>query len=109
MSSNAERRLLKDLQKMQKSEYDGIQACPSDDNLMKWDAIIQGTVDTEWEGGIFRLSMVFTDQYPNKPPEVKFLTEIFHPNVYASGNICLDILMANWMPSYDVSSILISV
>ena len=76
---------------------------------MKWDALIIGTNDTEWEGGMFKLTMVFSDQYPNKPPEVKFISDIFHPNVYVNGNICLDILMANWTPTYDVCSILISI
>ena len=53
--------------------------------------------------------MNFSDQYPNKPPEVQFVTKIFHPNVYNDGKICLDILQNNWSPVYDVQSILISI
>ena len=34
---------------------------------------------------------------------------MFHPNVYASGELCLDILQNRWSPTYDVSSILTSV
>ena len=37
-------------------------------------------IKTMWEGGTFRLTMQFTEEYPNKPPEVKFLTKMFHPN-----------------------------
>jgi len=37
--------------------------------------------------GTFRLSMEFTEEYPNKPPTVKFLSRIFHPNG-ASIAIC---------------------
>ena len=53
--------------------------------------------------------MTFSDQYPNKAPVVKFVTKLFHPNIYADGNICLDILMNNWSPVYDVLNILISI
>lgn len=58
----------------------GINACPQADNIMKWNAIIFGPEDTIWDGGIFRLTMEFTEDYPNKPPIVKFLTNIFHCN-----------------------------
>ena len=71
--------------------------------------MIFGPEGTEWEGGVFKLKMEFTDQYPNKPPNVKFVTEIFHPNVYTDGKICLDILMNNWSPVYDVLNVLISI
>lgn len=53
--------------------------------------------------------MTFDEQYPNKPPTVKFLSKMFHPNVYASGDLCLDILQNRWSPTYDVASILTSV
>ena len=32
-----------------------------------------------------------------------------HPNVYADGGICLDILQNRWSPTYDVSAILTSI
>lgn len=51
----------------------------------------------------------FDEQYPNKPPSVKFISPMFHPNVYASGELCLDILQNRWSPTYDVSSILTSI
>ena len=30
--------------------------------------------------GTFRLTMEFTEEYPNKPPIVKFVSKMFHPN-----------------------------
>jgi ubiquitin-protein ligase len=72
-------------------------------------AIIIGPADTPFEDGTFRLSIIFDEQYPNKPPRVKFLSQMFHPNVYASGELCLDILQNRWSPTFDVSSILTSV
>ena len=59
---------------------------------MKWDAVIFGPDESPWEGGIFELTMEFTEIYPNKSPIVKFKKAIFHPNVYNDGSICLDIL-----------------
>ena len=53
--------------------------------------------------------MTFNENYPNSPPTVKFISKIFHPNVYANGELCLDILQNRWSPTYDVVAILTSV
>ena len=42
MTSPASRRLLKDLQKIEKEEDSGINATPEEDNLFIWEAIIEG-------------------------------------------------------------------
>ena len=75
-----------------------ITAEPNEDNMMIWYAIILGPDDTVWEGGVFKLQLEFTDEYPNKPPTVKFFTKMFHPNIYNDGKICLDILQKEWTP-----------
>jgi ubiquitin-conjugating enzyme E2 A len=40
---------------------------------------------------------------------VKFLSRMFHPNVYNNGELCLDILQNRWSPTYDVAAILTSI
>ena len=65
--------------------------------------------DTPFEDGTFRLVLRFDESYPNKPPSVKFISKMFHPNVYPDGQLCLDILQNRWSPTYDVSSILTSI
>jgi ubiquitin-conjugating enzyme E2 A len=72
-------------------------------------AVIIGPADTPFEDGTFRLVMQFEEQYPNKPPTVKFISAMFHPNVYASGELCLDILQNRWSPTYDVAAVLTSI
>lgn len=64
---------------------------------------------TIWEGGTFELLVEFSENYPQAAPMVKFVTKIFHPNVYRDGKICLDILASKWSPIYDISSILTSI
>lgn len=36
--------------------------------------------DTPWEGGTFNLVIEFSEDYPNKPPRVQFVSKLFHPN-----------------------------
>ena len=92
MSTSARKRLIRDFKRMQNAPPQGVQASPLDNNVKAKQAVIFGPDDTPWEGGTFKLLLEFTEEYPNKPPAVRFLSKIFHPNVYADGKICLDIL-----------------
>jgi ubiquitin-conjugating enzyme E2 A len=109
VTGDAKRRLLRDFKNMQSENSQQFTASPDPDNIMKWTAVIFGPDQTDWEDGVFKLTMVFPENYPHSPPEVRFTTAVFHPNVYKSGAICLDILQRNWTPANDVSSILISI
>jgi ubiquitin-conjugating enzyme E2 A len=73
--------------------HQGASAAPvRDDNLFVWEATIFGPEECMWEGGIFPLSMKFSEEYPSKPPKVRFTFPVYHPNVYADGSLCLDII-----------------
>jgi len=78
-------------------------------SALDWKAVIFGPNDTPWEGGVFRLSIQFTEEFPNKPPTVKFVTRMFHPNIYEDGKICLDILQNQWSPVQNITTILTSI
>ena len=77
-------------------------------DLMKWKAGVPGKTGTDWEGGVFPLSLTFSNDYPSKPPKVMFTPPIYHPNVFPSGNICLSILneSKDWKPSVTLKQIL---
>eukprot|EP00438_Fugacium_kawagutii_P036801 Skav208754 [mRNA] locus=scaffold1871:138027:150208:+ [translate_table: standard] len=88
----------------------GVQASPVGDDLFNWSAIVLGPQDTAWEGGVWKLKMCFTEEYPEKPPSVRFENECFHPNVFPDGQICLDLLKSSgWSPAYDVCTILLAI
>nr|CAG4649795.1 EOG090X0GZZ [Scapholeberis mucronata] len=109
MSTPARRRLMRDFKRLQEDPPAGVSGAPTDNNIMIWNAVIFGPHDTPFEDGTFKLTIEFTEEYPNKPPTVRFVSKMFHPNVYADGGICLDILQNRWSPTYDVSAILTSI
>ena len=97
------------MQKLNKEADDSINASPEGGDLLQWNAFIEGPHDTIWEGGLFELSIKFTQEYPTKAPNIKFTTKMFHPNIYNDGSICLDILSNQWSPIYDVWAVLTSI
>ncbi|XP_073429863.1 ubiquitin-conjugating enzyme E2 B [Dendrobates tinctorius] len=109
MSTPARRRLMRDFKRLQEDPPVGVSGAPSENNIMVWNAVIFGPEGTPFEDGTFKLLIEFSEEYPNKPPTVRFASKMFHPNVYADGSICLDILQNRWSPTYDVSSILTSI
>ena len=102
-------RIRKELEELQKDPPSNCSAGPTLENLYTWEGQIIGPEDTPYHGGIFRLEIVFPPNYPFKPPKLKFLTRIFHPNVNRFGNICLDILDRQWSPALTISKVLLSI
>ncbi|PNW75165.1 hypothetical protein CHLRE_12g515450v5 [Chlamydomonas reinhardtii] len=109
-ASAAMLRLLSDLKAIKSEPPEGCSASPLDEsNLMVWQATIFGPDESEWEGGIFTLRFTFTERYPDKPPRVRFSSEMFHPNVYQDGSLCMDVLQDQWSPCHNVSTLLTSI
>ncbi|CAL8128085.1 unnamed protein product [Orchesella dallaii] len=111
-TKEAVKRLHADLKRVSQNPPVGITVDMQDDgNIFKWNAMIYGPFDTPFEGGCFRLKMEFPNDYPARPPSVYFYSRMFHPNVYANGGICLDILedMSVWKPAYDAGIILCAI
>jgi ubiquitin-conjugating enzyme E2 A len=109
MTSIAINRLLREYNKLQTEKIDNITIEKSND-LMVWFATIKGPINSPYENGIFNIQLTFTHDYPIKAPSVKFLTQIYHPNIYRDGKICVDILQPHeWTPAQNIRSILISI
>lgn len=103
-------------------------------DLMKWEVGIPGKKGTDWEVGIYKVTMEFSEDYPSKarpprvprdprarasdprpfpaqPPKCKFVPPLFHPNVYPSGTICLSILNEeeDWRPAITIKQMLLGI
>lgn len=91
------------------NKIDGIEIIPSDD-IKEFYANINGPPNSPYQNGVFKLEIKIPDNYPLTPPNVKFVSKIFHPNIYTDGKICVDILRKeNWAPTLKISSVLLSI
>ncbi len=103
------KRIQKELRDLEKEPPSNCSAGPHQDNLYHWKGTIMGPSDSPYFGGLFWLDIHFPSDYPFKPPKLKFDTKIYHPNINANGNICLDILSAEWSPALTISKVLLSI
>ncbi|GLI62038.1 hypothetical protein VaNZ11_004619 [Volvox africanus] len=107
-------RMSRDLKNVLDDPPAGVSAwLPDESNSAFVEAQVIGPDDTPYSGGLFQLRVVFPDRYPMEPPNVKFKTKVYHPNVSHDGNICLSILnmppKGNWSPSLSLRTVLISI
>ena len=56
-----------------------------ENNIFRWSATLQGPKDTVYKGGIFLLDIKFPEDYPESPPEILFVTPIYHLNINSSS------------------------
>jgi ubiquitin-conjugating enzyme E2 D len=110
MSNKAIKRINKELKEIETDPPSNCTAGPKyTGNLYEWDATIIGPSNSPYAGGLFKLNVTFPEKYPFKPPKVKFVTRIFHPNINRNGSICLDILNTNWSPALTLIKVLLSI
>jgi len=107
--SQLPRRIVKETQRLLSEPAPGISATPSEDNLRYFNVIIAGPAGSAFDGGVFRLELFLTEDYPMGPPKVRFLTKIYHPNIDKLGRICLDILKDKWSPALQIRTVLLSI
>ena len=103
------RRIIKELSKFNKEPTPGISMKPDPDNIRYLHVILEGPPDSPFEGGLFKLEIFLTEEYPMEPPKARFITKIYHPNIDKIGRICLDILKDKWTPALQIGSLLLSI
>ncbi|BBG97824.1 ubiquitin-conjugating enzyme19 [Prunus dulcis] len=106
----------------------GVSAFPEGESIFTWLGTIEGGKGTMYEGLSYKLSLRFPLDYPFKPPQVKFETMCFHPNVFIvvlkklissfvlarSKRIKLMLFLLymaqdKWSSAYDCRTILLSI
>ncbi|KAF2436532.1 putative ubiquitin conjugating enzyme [Tothia fuscella] len=93
------------------------------DDVFQWNVMLMISDDCKfYGGGFFRARLSFPEQYPLLPPKMKFVTKIWHPNIYENGEVCISILhppeedstgyesaSERWSPVQTPATILLSV
>ena len=101
---------------------EGFTVEPDRNDFFTWHVGVFGALNTLFSGGYYKAILKFRYDYPYRPPTLKFLSDIWHPNIYPNGHICISILhepgedepsgeKANerWSVAQNVRSILLSV
>lgn len=116
-------RLQREFRELSQNEDTGFSVGLVDDNWFVWTACFPGPSETPWEGGMYMANLRFPNDYPNSPPEMIFKCELWHPNIFRDGRVCISILhpagedvfnalessAERWRPILGVESILVSV
>lgn len=66
-----------------------LRALPSPSSLLEWHYVLEGADDSDYKGGFYHGKIIFTSQYPFKPPAIVMLTPSgrFEPG----AKICLSL------------------
>ncbi|CAG0921364.1 unnamed protein product [Notodromas monacha] len=115
--------LQKQLRDLRRNPVEGFSAGLIDDSdIYHWEVVIFGPANTPYDGGLFKAHLIFSKEYPNRPPKMKFVSDMWHPNIRRNGEVCISILhepgddswgyeaaSERWLPVHTVESILLSV
>uniref|UniRef100_A0A8C4WVV0 Ubiquitin-conjugating enzyme E2G 1a (UBC7 homolog, yeast) n=1 Tax=Eptatretus burgeri TaxID=7764 RepID=A0A8C4WVV0_EPTBU len=81
---------MEDQIELNKNPVEGFSAGLIEDNdIYRWEVVIIGPQDTLYEGGVFKAHLTFPKDYPLRPPKMRFITDIWHPNGEINTNIFL--------------------
>ncbi|KAI8901221.1 ubiquitin-conjugating enzyme E2 S-like protein [Globomyces pollinis-pini] len=104
------KKITKELKELQQHPIEGITTNICDGDITELEGLIQGPgMGTPFHRGFFKLKISLGNDYPTSPPNVTFLTKIFHPNVSNVGEVCVSTLKKDWKPSVTLSQLLLTI
>ena len=81
MASNRIRRVGKEIDDIQKDKHSQIFVEVDGADITQLRASFPGPPDTPYEGGTYLVNITIPNDYPFRPPVMKFSTKLWHPNV----------------------------
>lgn len=81
---------------------------PDKNNIMEFEVIIKIIdEDSYWYPASYKFNIKVPPNYPHEPPRCTCMTKIYHPNIDLAGNVCLNILRADWKPILGINIVII--
>lgn len=81
---------------------------PDDTNIMKFEVLVDLTKEQcLWKGAKYKFTVTVPPNYPHDPPKCHCETLIYHPNIDMQGNVCLNILRADWKPVLGINAVIL--
>ncbi|XP_045550302.1 ubiquitin-conjugating enzyme E2 R1 isoform X1 [Salmo salar] len=91
--ASSQKALMLEMKSLQEEPVEGFKITLVDEaDLYNWEVAIFGPPNTHYEGGYFKARIKFPIDYPYSPPAFRFLTKMWHPNIYENGDVCISIL-----------------
>jgi ubiquitin-conjugating enzyme E2 S len=106
LSTNALKRIAKEVKDLGSTPLEGFTITINDEDISVIHALLEGPQGTPYETGLFSLRLNIPASFPNEPPKGTFTTKIFHPNVSAAGEICVNVLKKDWTPETTIRHVL---
>ncbi|XP_054645851.1 ubiquitin-conjugating enzyme E2 R1-like isoform X1 [Dunckerocampus dactyliophorus] len=121
--ASSQKALMLEMKSLQDEPVEGFKiTLVNESDMYNWEVAIFGPPNTHYEGGYFKALLKFPVDYPYSPPAFRFLTKMWHPNIYENGEVCISILhppvddpqsgelpSERWNPTQNVRTILLSV
>ncbi|XP_056657706.1 ubiquitin/ISG15-conjugating enzyme E2 L6 isoform X2 [Monodelphis domestica] len=79
--------------------------CSEGSNVLIWNATLLPDLEP-YNLRAFRFRITFPRNYPYKPPQLNFVTSIYHPQVTENGEVCLPSLHSNWKAHTTIHQVL---
>jgi ubiquitin-protein ligase len=98
-------RILREANNIKQKSLENFTIFVCNGNALFWKLIMTGPKDTYYYGYTWLLSVEFSQEYPFRPPTIRFVTPIYHCNISDDGIICHEILRSHWTHQttmYDV-------
>lgn len=108
MASNRARRIAKEIADIHADSQSQITAEPlgSEEDITHLRGSFPGPPGTPYEGGHYTVDIKIPNEYPFRPPVMKFVTKVWHPNISSQTVSLLSSCKVN-MPLIDLLLMLV--